>query len=109
MAEITAASTDEIQKQLIGFLAHQYKIGSCRHLMAETPRKSAWEVDNEEPAGPGTTVADADGNIKWLNFSNQEAKTQPRSTPAIGSHNFWHKGTYFQLRRKEATMFEDRG
>jgi len=47
--------------------------------------------------------------IKWLNISNQEAKSQPRFTPAIGSHNFWHKGTNFQLRRKEVAMFHELG
>lgn len=108
MAEITVSSTDEIHGHLIAFLAHQYKINSSRRLMAETPSKSAWELDSEETETPETTV-DAEGNIKWLNFSNQEAKSQPRFTPAIGSHNFWHKGTYFQLRRKEVAMFDELG
>ncbi|KUJ06703.1 uncharacterized protein LY89DRAFT_678561 [Mollisia scopiformis] len=108
MAEITVSSTDEIHGHLIAFLAHQYKINSSRRLMAETPSKSAWELDSEDTETPETTV-DAEGNIKWLNFSNQEAKSQPRFTPAIGSHNFWHKGTYFQLRRKEVAMFDELG
>jgi mitochondrial chaperone BCS1 len=108
MAEITVSSTDEIHAHLIAFLAHQYKINSSRRLMAETPSKSAWELDNEDTETPETSV-DAEGNIKWLNFSNQEAKSQPRFTPAIGSHNFWHKGTYFQLRRKEVAMFDELG
>jgi mitochondrial chaperone BCS1 len=108
MAKITVSSTDEIHAHLIAFLAYQYKINSSRRLMAETPSKSAWELDNEDTETPETTF-DAEGNIKWLNFSNQEAKSQPRFTPAIGSHNFWHKGTYFQLRRKEVAMFDELG
>ena len=108
MAEISVSSTDEIHAHIIQFLAYQYKTKSARRLMAETPTKSARELDSEEPETLDTTV-DAEGNIKWLNFSNQEAKSQPRFTPAIGSHNFWHKGTYFQLRRKEVTMFDDTG
>jgi len=76
--------------------------------MAETPSKSAWELDSEDTEKEETSL-DAEGNIKWLNFSNQEAKSQPRFTPAIGSHNFWHKGTYFQLRRKEVSMFDELG
>lgn len=108
MAEISVSSTDEIHGHLIAFLAHQYKVKSARRLMAETPSKSAWELDSEDTETPETTV-DADGNIKWLNFSNQEAKSQPRFTPAIGSHNFWHNGTYFQLRRKEVAMFDELG
>jgi chaperone BCS1 len=108
MAEISVSSTDEIHSHLIAFLAHQYKIKSTRRLMAETPSKSAWELDSEDTETPETTV-DSEGNIKWLNFSNQEAKSQPRFTPAIGSHNFWHRGTYFQLRRKEVAMFDELG
>lgn len=108
MAEITVSSTDEIHGHLIQFLAHQYKISSSRRLMAETPSKSAWEMDSEATEASESTV-DADGNIKWLNFSNQEAKSQPRFTPAIGSHNFWHMGTYFQLRRKEVSVLDELG
>jgi mitochondrial chaperone BCS1 len=108
MAEITVSSTDEIHGHLIQFLAHHYKISSSRRLMAETPSKSAWEMDSEDTETPESTV-DADGNIKWLNFSNQEAKSQPRFTPAIGSHNFWHNGTYFQLRRKEVSVLDELG
>ena len=107
MAEISVSSTDEIHSHLITFLAHQNRVKSTRRLMAETPSKSAWELDSEETETPETTV-DSEGNIKWLNFSNQEAKSQPRFTPAIGSHNFWHRGTYFQLRRKEVAMFDER-
>ncbi|KAH7310358.1 BCS1 N terminal-domain-containing protein [Rhexocercosporidium sp. MPI-PUGE-AT-0058] len=108
MSEITVSSTDEIHSHLIAFLAHQYKIKSSRRLMAETPSKSAWELDSEETEKEENT-RDAQGNIKWLNFSNQEAKSQPRFTPAIGSHNFWHKGTYFQLKRREISMFDEMG
>ena len=108
MAEITVSSTDEIHGHLIQFLAHQYKISSSRRLMAETPSKSAWEMDSEDTGTPEPT-ADANGNIKWLNFSNQEAKSQPRFTPAIGSHNFWHNSTYFQLRRKEVSVLDELG
>lgn len=108
MAEITVSSTDEIHGHLIQFLAHQYNVKGSRRLMAETPAKTAWELDSEETETLETSV-DAEGNIKWLNFSNQDAKTQPRFTPAIGSHNFWHNGTYFQLRRKEVAMFDELG
>ena len=74
--------------------------------MAETPSKSAWELDSEDKETQETAI-DAAGNIKWLNFSNQEAKSQPRFTPALGSHNFWHKGNYFQLKRREVTIFDE--
>jgi chaperone BCS1 len=108
MAEITVSSTDEIHGQLINFLAHQYNINSSRRLMAETPTQSAWDLDSKDVETPQSPV-DSEGNIKWLNFSNQEAKCQPRFTPAIGFHNFWYRGTYFQLRRKEVSMFDELG
>lgn len=108
MAEISISSTDEIHTHLIQFLAHQYRVNSTRRLMAETPTKSAWEVDSEDNDSLETPL-DANGNIKWLNFSNQDAKTLPLFTPAIGSHSFWHEGTYFQLRRKEVAVFDDLG
>lgn len=107
MAEVSVSNNDEIHVHLIHFLAQQYKINSSRRLMVETPSRSAWELDSED-SNPQDTV-DAEGNVKWLNFSNQEAKSQPRFTPAIGSHNFWHDGTYFQLRRREVAMFDDLG
>ncbi|KIM99654.1 hypothetical protein OIDMADRAFT_165810 [Oidiodendron maius Zn] len=108
MAEISVSSTDEIHTHLLHFLAFQYRTRGSRRLIADTPTKSAWELDGEETEALDTTM-DANGNIKWLNFSNQEAKTQPRFTPAIGSHNFWHNGTFFQLSRKEVTMFDEMG
>jgi chaperone BCS1 len=108
MAEITVSSKDEIYNHLIQFLAHQYKTSSSRRLMAETPAKSAWELDGEDTESPETTM-EANGEIKWLNFANQEAKTQPLFTPAIGSHNFWFAGTYFQLKRKEVSVMDELG
>lgn len=77
--------------------------------MAETPSKTSWELDAEEPVSEQDTLLDASGNIKWLNFSNQEAKSTPRFTPALGTHNFWHDRTYFMLKRKQQVMFDDVG
>ncbi|TAQ89748.1 hypothetical protein B7494_g1942 [Chlorociboria aeruginascens] len=108
MSEISINSHDEIHAHLIQFLAHSYKANSARRLLAETPSKSAWELDSEDTETPERTV-DPEGNIKWLNFSNQEAKCEPRFTPAIGSHNFWHDGTFFQLRRREVAVFDQLG
>lgn len=106
MSEISITSRDEIHTHIIHFLAHKYTVSSSRRLMAETPSRSTWQIDSEDKDAPQATV-DATGNIKYLNFSNQEAKTTPRFTPAIGSHNFWHNGIYFQLRRKEVSMFDE--
>lgn len=106
MAEITVSSPDEIHKHIIAFLAHHYETSSPRKLIAETLSKSTWELDSEEIKAKESRV-DIEGNIKWLNFANQEVKLQPRFIPAIGSHSFWHNGTYFQLRRKEVAVFDE--
>ena len=90
MAEVSVSSTDEVHGHLIRFLAHQYKVKSARRLVAQTPSKSAWELDSDDTEIPETSVH-AEGNIKWLNFSNQEAKSHLRFTPAIRSHSFWRK------------------
>jgi chaperone BCS1 len=108
MSEISVSSNDEIHTHLRHFLAYQHETQGSRRLQADTPTKSAWELDSEVTDTLETAV-DADGNIKFLNFSNQEAKSQPRFTPAIGNHNFWHNGTYFQLTRREHTLFDDMG
>lgn len=105
-SEISVSSTDEIHGHIIAFLANQYKTNSSRRLMAETPSKSAWELDSEGAEQMSLGV-DEQGRIRWLNFSNQEAKTEPRFTPSMGSHNFWHDRTYFKLSRKEQTVFDD--
>ncbi|RDW83013.1 hypothetical protein BP5796_04504 [Coleophoma crateriformis] len=107
VSEITINSTDDIHNHLIQFLAFQYRTKSARWLLAETPAKTTWQIDSEATEVPETTT-DSEGNIKWLNFSNQDAKSQPRFTPAIGStHSFWHKGTYFTLKRKEVSFMDN--
>lgn len=108
MSEIDISSEDEIHTHIIAFLAHKYKVKSARRLMAETLSMSAWERDTQDKETSEATV-DAEGNIIWLNFSNQDAKNPPRFTPALGAHNFWHNGTYFWLSRKEAPMWEGMG
>jgi mitochondrial chaperone BCS1 len=108
VSEITINSVDGIYAHLMAFLAYQYKFNSSRRLIAETLSKSTWELDSEDIKTKESTV-DVEGKIKWQNFANQEAKSQPRYNPAIGSHNFWHKRTYFQLRRKEVAMFDELG
>ena len=108
MSEISVSSDDEIHNHLRHFLAYQHQTQGSRRLQAETLTKSAWELDSEV-VETLETVVDAEGNIKCLNFSNQEAKSQPRFTPAVGIHSFWHNGTYFQLKRREHTIFDDSG
>jgi chaperone BCS1 len=103
MAEITVGNEDKIFGELIKFIAD--KSESSRRLIAKTLNRSAWELDSEERL---RSTTDSKGN-KWLNFSNQETKSQPQFTPAIGSHNFWFGGKYFRIQRKEVSMFKELG
>lgn len=103
-SEITVSSIDDIHAHLVAFLAHKNETASSRRLMAETPSKTSWELDQEDMEHE--TLTDTDGSIIWLNFANQEAKTLPRYTPAMGSHNFWHKSTYFMLKRQQQIVVE---
>ena len=48
MAEISVSSNDEIHTHLLHFLAFQYRTRGSRRLIADTPTKSAWELDGEE-------------------------------------------------------------
>jgi chaperone BCS1 len=105
MSEITIDRKDEIYDHIMAFLAHLYKFKYSRRLIAETLSKTAWELDSEDIETK--EVKGGEGKMKLLNFANQEAKSQPRFTPAIGSHNFWYKGRYFQLGRKEVTLYDE--
>lgn len=103
MAGITIDRQDEIYDHIMSFLAHQYTFKSSRRLTAETVPKSTWELDSEN-----VEIKESKAGAlkpKWLNFANQ-GKSQTRFTPAVGSHNFWYKGCYFQLRRKEVTVLD---
>ncbi|XMA09631.1 hypothetical protein WAI453_002422 [Rhynchosporium graminicola] len=108
MSDVTVSNEDDIHTHVLQFLAHKYETVSSRHLKAETSRRSAWQFDNEE-AEKEENAIDANGQRKWLNFSNQAAKTKPLFTPAMGFHEFWHNGTYFLLRRKEVPVFSEGG
>ena len=74
--------------------------------MVETPSLTNWDLDKEDTAEHESLV-DTDGNIKWLNFANQEASIPPRFTPAMGTHHFWHRRTYFSLHRMQQTFIEE--
>jgi chaperone BCS1 len=104
MSEITIDRQDGIYDHIMTFLAYQYKFKYSRKLIAETVSKTAWELDSEDIETK--EVKRGEGKMELLNFANQEAKSKPRFTPAIGSHNFWYN-RYFQLRRKEVTLYDE--
>ncbi|KAI3330913.1 BCS1 N terminal-domain-containing protein [Ustulina deusta] len=100
MSTIHVSSTDDIYLHLMAWLSQQPKMVNSRDLMAETVSKTAWEDEDE------SAVA-RDRSGLYLNFSNQEARARPQFIPAIGLHNFWWKGQYFRLHRKQESVFDD--
>jgi chaperone BCS1 len=104
MADISISSRDEIHDQVIEYLAYKYKMRPSRSLMAETPRRGYWDLENDSAVTRSTI--NTNGSVQWLNFANQDAKTEPQFTPAIGSHSFWHNGTYFRVKRQEVVVFK---
>lgn len=108
MSEVSVSSNDEIFSHLIHFLAHLHQHQISRRLQVTTKTKSTWEM-NEAADETSDTVVDSGGNIKWLNFSDQDAQSEPEFTPAVGHHNFWYNGTFFELNRRERTLFDNVG
>lgn len=109
-SEISVSSNDEIFTSLCYFLSHKRETQGSRRLQAETINKSAWEIDNEfvESLATATSVA-REGETRWLHFSDQDAQLEPEFTPDIGYHRFWYDGTYFNLHRRECTLFDNIG
>ncbi|PHH59415.1 hypothetical protein CDD81_3225 [Ophiocordyceps australis] len=111
---------DLIYLQLMKWLSQQPSVRTSRYLMAQTVWTSAWDDDDEEEEEEeeegfgGKSVEKGDGGLggegefgerRYLNFSNQAARSGPRFVPAMGTSTFWHGGSYFRLhRRKEAVM-----
>ncbi|CAH0020983.1 unnamed protein product [Clonostachys rhizophaga] len=108
MCSITVNDNDSIYHHLMEWLSKQPSLNNNRYLMAQTVWKSAWEEDEEDDENGveshlfWTDGGQGDGG-KYLNFSNQAARSVPRYVPALGTTGFWHKGTRFRVyRRKES-------
>lgn len=107
MSSIQVNSDDDIYNHVIAWLANQPQLQSSRSLMAETSRMSSWEADDEYLKAKLPVKGRGEPNKSvYLNFSNQESKAPPRFTPALGAHNFWHKGTYYRITRGKSTILE---
>ncbi|KAI2609282.1 BCS1 N terminal-domain-containing protein [Hypoxylon sp. NC1633] len=100
MSSIHVANTDDIYIHLMQWLASQPRMVNSRDLTAETMSKRAWEDED------ASSVA-RDRSGRWLNFSNQEARTPPQFSPAVGLHSFWWKGQYYRLNRKRESVFDE--
>jgi hypothetical protein len=67
---------DHIHSHFMKFLAQQPSLGYSRALTAQTVWKSAWEEEEElESALLWTDGGMGDGQAKYLNFSNQAARS----------------------------------
>ncbi|KAL8371788.1 hypothetical protein RB595_001536 [Gaeumannomyces hyphopodioides] len=106
MASIHISSDDDIHQQVLKWLAAQPHVDNARSLMAESSTKGAWEEQstNETRQHVPLRALDGDGKDSYLNFSYQHASTPPRYVPAMGSHGFWFRGTYFCIYRKRDNM-----
>lgn len=107
VSSISVASSDEIYLHLMKWLASQPKLINSRALSAETLSKTAWEEEEENETDVTSQGIGADGTGVYLNFSNQEAKMPPRFLPALGTHRFWFRGTFFWLDRARESFLED--
>ncbi|KAJ4302172.1 hypothetical protein N0V88_002308 [Collariella sp. IMI 366227] len=105
MASIQINSGDDIFFHMMKWLASQPNLFNSRLLTAETASKGAWEEEDESELK--LTRVSPDGSNVFLNFSNQEAKAPPQFTPALGMHNFWFRGQYFTLQRKQEALFDE--
>lgn len=107
VSSISVASGDEIYLHMMKWLASQPKLINSRSLSAETLSKTAWEGEEENETDVTSHGIGPDGTGIYLNFSNQEAKMPPRFLPALGTHRFWFRGTFFWLDRARESFLED--
>ncbi|KAK2608718.1 hypothetical protein QQS21_002707 [Conoideocrella luteorostrata] len=85
MCVMYVSEYDHMYRHILKWLAQQQSIRNSRYLMAETVWKSAWDGEEELAAAVFfTDGGDGDGDHKYLNFSNQAAKSSPRFVPAMG-------------------------
>lgn len=79
MCAMYVSEYDHIYVQLMKWLSHQNTIRNSRFLMAQTVWKSAWEEEDDLENALSWTDGDAgdagDGEPKYLNFSNQAARS----------------------------------
>ncbi|OTA67701.1 P-loop containing nucleoside triphosphate hydrolase protein [Hypoxylon sp. EC38] len=102
MSSIHICNNDGIYMHVMEWLASQPKMVNSRALFAESGYKRVWKDED---------IADVarDSSGRYLNFSNQEAKTPPQFSPAIGVHSFWWRGQYYRLQRKRESIFDEAG
>lgn len=111
MCSIAVSESDTIYFHLMEWLSKQPSLNNNRYLMAQTIWKSAWEEADVEGDGE-TDLSWTDvgqGGRRYLNFSNQAARSVPRYVPAMGSTGFWHKRNRFRVYRRKESMVSTNG
>lgn len=110
MCAIFVSEYDHIYSHVMKWLSQQPSIRNSQYLTAQTVWKSAWEEEEDlESALFFTDGGDGDSDRKYLNFSNQAARSSPRYVPAMGATHFWYKGTYFRVYRKKESFMGSSG
>ncbi|GAB0137469.1 hypothetical protein EsDP_00005733 [Epichloe bromicola] len=84
MCAIFVSEYDHIYSHVMKWLSQQPRIRNSQYLSAQTVWKSAWEEEEDlESALFFTDGGDGDSDRKYLNFSNQAARSSPRYVPAM--------------------------
>lgn len=117
ICSINVSEDDDIFRYLMKWMAQHPGMKRNKYLTAQTVWKSAWDDDDEEDDDVveakslfWTNGGDDEGTgNKYLNFSNQAARSAPRFVPAIGGSTFWHRGHYFQVYRSKESFASTRG
>ena len=101
MSYIRIDSGDDIYDHVMEWIRVQNVSKNSRKLMAKTGRENAWDLVDADMGVPELDPK------KLVNFSNWDAKVPPRFQPSFGTHNFFHKGRFFQLRRENKQVMRE--
>ena len=105
VSSVIIDSDDDIYEHLLCWVSDRQGFSSTsRNLKAVTSYPKAWDSDEDE-------ANDEDFDVETLlNFSNWDAKSPPKFQPAVGTHSFWHKGSFFKLtRNNKPTVYPSYG
>ncbi|KAK8110926.1 uncharacterized protein PG998_007383 [Apiospora kogelbergensis] len=100
MCTIHISSTDDMYIHLMRWLAAQPRMTNSRSLTAETVGKTAWEDEDDSNVSRDQTGSTS-------TFPTKKPNLHLASSPAIGLHNFWWRGVYYRLHRKQESVFDD--
>lgn len=103
MSYIRIDSDDDIYDHVMEWIRIQDVSKNSRKLMAKTGQETAWDLFDADVGVPELDPK------KLVNFRSWDAKAPPRFQPSFGTHRFFHKGTFFQLKRENIQVLRDGG